>query len=195
VAALRAGEHPQPVAGQLRRRAIYLAGPDVFLPDAAAIGRAKKEICRRHGFDARFPTDDPAGPLTAEGIFDACVAMMRSCDLAVANLTPFRGISMDVGTAVEIGFMLASGRPVYGYTNVVAHYGHRARGALADLGGELVEDFDLADNLMCEGAIARSGGLMVRHDAAPDRIWTDLAGFERCVQLIRPAPADPGPRR
>ena len=28
---------------------IYLAGPDVFLPDALDIGRRKAEICARHG--------------------------------------------------------------------------------------------------------------------------------------------------
>lgn len=31
---------------------IYLAGPDVFLPDALQIGRQKIEICRRHGIHA-----------------------------------------------------------------------------------------------------------------------------------------------
>ena len=28
---------------------IYLAGPDVFLPDAVDIGRRKVELCARHG--------------------------------------------------------------------------------------------------------------------------------------------------
>src|SRR5438477_9776945 len=28
---------------------IYLAGPDVFLPDALDIGQRKREICTRHG--------------------------------------------------------------------------------------------------------------------------------------------------
>ena len=52
---------------------------------------------------------------------------MRSCDAAVANLTPFRGVSADAGTAFEVGFMRALGRPVLGYTNtpldlVVSHF-------------------------------------------------------------------------
>ena len=29
---------------------IYLAGPDVFLPNAIAIGRRKKELCAQYGF-------------------------------------------------------------------------------------------------------------------------------------------------
>jgi nucleoside 2-deoxyribosyltransferase len=44
-------------------------------------------------------------------IFDVCVAMMQQCDLAIAQLTPFRGVSMDVGTAVELGYMHARGKP------------------------------------------------------------------------------------
>ena len=30
---------------------IYLAGPDVFLPDAVEIGRRKVDICAAHGAD------------------------------------------------------------------------------------------------------------------------------------------------
>lgn len=177
-----------------RRSVIYLAGPEVFLPDAVDIGERKKEICRRHGFDAMFPLDHaPANPpeakeLFALEVFDICVEMMRSCDLTVANFTPFRGVSMDVGTAVEVGFMFASGKPVYGYTNVGDHYGDRVAESFPDLSeAELVEDFDLVDNLMCEGAIRRSGGIVIRHVSAPDRIFSDLAGFEECVRRARAA--------
>src|SRR6476620_3924966 len=98
---------------------IYLAGPEVFLRNAAEIGERKKAICRAHGFECAFPLD--AGPLpdaspTEIGhlIFDRCVAMMDRCDLVVANMTPWRGISMDVGTAVEMGYMHGKGRPVFG---------------------------------------------------------------------------------
>ena len=171
---------------------IYLAGPEVFLPDGVEIGRHKKEICRRHGFEAVFPLDrTPANPpeakeLFALEVFDICVDMMRSCDLIVANFTPFRGVSMDVGTAVEVGYMFARGKPVYGYTNVAGHYGDRVAEAFPDLSeAELVEDFDLVDNLMCEGAIRRSGGLVIRHAAEPDDVFRDLAGFEECIRRAR----------
>jgi nucleoside 2-deoxyribosyltransferase len=30
---------------------VYLAGPDVFLPDSAEIGRRKQAICAAHGLD------------------------------------------------------------------------------------------------------------------------------------------------
>ena len=37
---------------------IYLAGPDVFLPDAVDIGRRKAEICARHGVTGLYPLDN-----------------------------------------------------------------------------------------------------------------------------------------
>jgi nucleoside 2-deoxyribosyltransferase len=36
---------------------IYLAGPDVFLPDAVDIGRRKVELCARHGLIGLYPLD------------------------------------------------------------------------------------------------------------------------------------------
>ena len=52
---------------------------------------------------------------------------MRSCDLLIANLTPFRGVSMDSGTAFEVGFMRALGRPVLGYTTATDTIGSARR--------------------------------------------------------------------
>jgi nucleoside 2-deoxyribosyltransferase len=37
---------------------IYLAGPDVFLPDAVDIGRRKVDLCRRHGLIRLYPLDN-----------------------------------------------------------------------------------------------------------------------------------------
>jgi nucleoside 2-deoxyribosyltransferase len=37
---------------------IYLAGPDVFLPDAVDIGRRKAELCTRHGLIGLYPLDN-----------------------------------------------------------------------------------------------------------------------------------------
>jgi nucleoside 2-deoxyribosyltransferase len=178
------------------RQVVYLAGPDVFLPDAADLGERKKAICRAHGFDAYFPLDStPGGSGNGGGeqvgqkaglvIFDACVKMMRECHLAIANLTPFRGISMDVGTAVELGFMHALGKPVFGYTNVPDDY--HARVAAAGVGddGHLVERFGFFDNLMCEGPIRRSGGEVVRLHVPAADVQNDLNGFEKCVRQAR----------
>ena len=37
---------------------IYLAGPDVFLPDAVEIGRQKAAICAAHGLAGLYPLDN-----------------------------------------------------------------------------------------------------------------------------------------
>lgn len=167
---------------------IYLAGPEVFLPDAAALGAAKREVCARHGLEGVFPLDaslDPAAPLPEWArIHAACEAHMRGCGAILANLTPFRGAGADPGTAMEVGFMRALGRPVFGYTHVPGDYRARVRSrregaAWRDAEGLEVEDFGLSDNLMLEGAIAASGGVFLR--STVPLAWTDLSVFEACV--------------
>ena len=97
---------------------IYLAGPDVFLRDALAQAEKKRARCAEAGYVGVFPFDtilDFTG-LTqrdkALRIYHADVALMDSCDICLAQMTPFRGPSMDVGTAYEMGYMRAQGKPV-----------------------------------------------------------------------------------
>ena len=178
-----------------RHPRLYLAGPEVFLPDSPTMGRTKRDLCARHGFEGVFPLDaslDLAGlpkREQARRISAANEAAMRSCNALIANLTPFRGVSMDAGTAFEVGFMRALGRPVLGYTNVVADYRQRAEAyrkagtamADADAPDVAVEDFDLLENLMIEVAILASGGEVIRRGVPPGREMRDLAGFEACL--------------
>jgi nucleoside 2-deoxyribosyltransferase len=174
---------------------IYLAGPEVFLPGALGVGARKVALCAAHGFEGVFPLDaslDLAGLAKADAaraISEANEGLMRSCDLLIANLTPFRGVSMDAGTAFEVGFMQALGRPVLGYTNVAADYRarcekyRRAAQGLPDADGAdiQIEDFDLAENLMIEAAIQACGGSIVRRTVPPGQELRDLAGFEACL--------------
>ena len=162
-------------------KTVYLAGPEVFLPNAVEIGAAKVAICREHGLDAIFPFGaDPSGATAGDVgrlIFERCVALMDQCDVAIANMTPFRSISMDVGTAVEMGYMLARGRLVFGYTNDIRDLGDRvAEDGLA------IEAFGFVDNLMCEGVVLRSGGTVVRTQVVESDRLTDLRGFTACVE-------------
>ena len=73
---------------------IYLAGPDVFLPDAVDIGRHKVELCARHGLLGLYPLDnaiDIAAQDASLQIFRRNEAMMNEASAIIANLTPFRG--------------------------------------------------------------------------------------------------------
>ena len=172
---------------------IYLAGPEVFLPDPFAAGAAKKAICARHGLVGVFPLDAPApmpsGPPDWRRIHAANEAHIQGCDALMANLTPFRGIAADPGTVFELGYMRGLGRPVFGYTHAPADYRDRAgpaelaHGQWRDAEGLEIENFGLAENLMLEGAIAASGGVMMRAEAPV--AWTNFDLFERCLVALR----------
>jgi nucleoside 2-deoxyribosyltransferase len=179
---------------------LYLAGPEVFLPDALAVGVEKARLCARYGFVGVFPLDpqlDLSGLAKleqAQRISRANEGLMHTCAGLIANLTPFRGVSKDAGTAFEVGFMRALGRPVLGYTNVMADYRHRAVQyrqtplGLAEADGPdvEVEDFGGAENLMIEAAIRACGGEIVRRAVTAGREMRDLDGFEAClVQAAR----------
>jgi nucleoside 2-deoxyribosyltransferase len=178
---------------------IYLAGPEVFLPDARAIGLRKTELAAQFGFEGLFPLDqqlelDGLPRLEqARRISLANEALMRSADLLIANLTPFRGVSMDAGTAFEVGFMRALGRPVLGYSNVPGDYKARADafrrsgipGGDSDRGDVEIEDFGLAENLMIAIAILESGGAVTQQQVAPGSEMADLAAFTEVLEQAR----------
>jgi nucleoside 2-deoxyribosyltransferase len=174
----------------------YLAGPDIFVPHARQWAESKKAVCARHGLLGVSPLDpfDEASDWAAlpewRRIAVRNEAHIRSCDLLIANLTPFRGPSADVGTVYEIGFMRALGRPVFGYATTATPFPQRTlrfigrpAGSLRDAEGMLIEQFGLFDNLMIEAAILASGGMLVLEDIAPEHRWTDLSVFERCVRV------------
>ncbi|PND33126.1 nucleoside 2-deoxyribosyltransferase [Achromobacter pulmonis] len=143
-------------------RSIYLAGFDVFLPDARAHGERLKALCAAHGFEGLFPLDNQApadlsGQALAQWIYRENVALIRRADLVMANLNPFRGAEPDSGTAFEVGYAIALGKPVWGYTGQAGSLIEQvAVGAAADYGasrmvdaqGYTVEDFGLSLNLM-----------------------------------------------
>src|SRR5437773_9365577 len=109
---------------------IYLAGPDVFLPDAVGIGRRKVDICARHGLTGLYPLDnnvDLAASSASLEIFKGNEAMMDAADAIIANLTPFRGPSADAGTVYELGYMAGRGKLCLGYSNDPSPYADRAR--------------------------------------------------------------------
>ncbi len=175
---------------------IYLAGPDVFLPDAVEIGKRKAAICASHGVHGLYPLDN-AVDLTAGDaslkIFKGNEAMMDAADAVIANLTPFRGPGADAGTVYELGYMAGRGKFCLAYSNDPALYAERvarfdsvtksADGRLTDSNGLTVEDFGWPDNLMMIHALDLHGAKLVTPRKTPSDIWHDLTSFEACVVL------------
>ena len=143
---------------------VYLAGPDVFLSNALEIGVCKRAICTRYGLVGVFPADeedacDPTLPPVEHGlaISRAMERVMRTCDAMIANLTPFRGPSADVGSAYEMGFMRALGRPIFAYSN---------------------DSRSFLDRI----AAFCGGSVRMRAEAVPHgERYTSLVAFEHCV--------------
>src|SRR5436305_3497012 len=153
---------------------VYLAGPDVFLPYADRIGRLKRDICKRHGLEGLFPLDGhpPAdGAPLSQRIFRANTTLMDNADAIIANLTPFRGASADVGTVYELGYMLGKGNKLcLGYPNSARSYFDKLRDRLGILahGSKFrdpddleVENFELVDNLMIIHGLELAGHSLV----------------------------------
>ena len=182
---------------------VYLAGPEVFFAAGDALIARKKELARAHGFEPTEYKGERAWPedKVEVGHFISALneVQMRACDFCIANMTPFRGLSTDVGTAYEIGFVSGLGRPVFGYSNDPRHYTERAvaeyyGGAVApaadgmlraERDGQMVEDHAMADNLMLDGGIAVRGGVVVRPAGGDALPADDLRMFTACLAAAR----------
>jgi nucleoside 2-deoxyribosyltransferase len=175
---------------------IYLAGPEVFLPDAVEMGRRKSALCAKYGFRGLYPLDAEFSGEESEGlskqIFASNVGLIRACDAIIANLTPFRGPSADAGTVFEVGFAFGVGKPVFAYSNRIEPYLARVRcshGPLVEKDGQFfardgmsVENFGLSDNLMIDEAIRAQGREIVAQEVEELRLFTDLGAFEECLR-------------
>lgn len=149
---------------------VYLAGPDVFSPDVHEQLALKVAICERLGLRALVPVDNEALPEgspkdKALAIYRGNLAKMDQAHAIIANISPFRGPHMDPGTAFEIGYFVARGKPVVCYTQAEDNLADRVLdwsetdrcpigNELRDKDGQLIEDFNLNENLMIEGAMA-----------------------------------------
>ncbi len=173
----------------LRLKRVYLAGDMVFRPDALALFGRLRAICRDLGLAGVTPLDGqadlhglPPGEATIMAIVAADRSLMDSCDAGLFCLDPFRrAADMDPGTAVEIGYMFAQGKPLCGYTvdgrgypdKVAAYFANAwdatlqdrpplsqggSSGCRADPDGMLVHSEGMVQNGMTEGFIRLSGG-------------------------------------
>jgi nucleoside 2-deoxyribosyltransferase len=192
---------------------LYLAGPMVFDPDPEAWFTPMKAICARHGMQGVSPLDNqtalaghaPGKPL-ALAIVTADIALMHTMDAGVFCLDGFRrSPEMDPGTAFEIGYMHALGKPLAGWTRDTALYPDRVAtffrdrfgldliatapgvtgatsGALRDPDGVLVHSEGCYQNAMTDMGIERSGGLVA---ANPDWELAFDEAVSRLATLLR----------
>lgn len=129
---------------------IYIAGFDVFYPDAVRRGTKMKMICAENGFEGLYPLDNEAS--NAEEIFRGNCALIDRADLVIANMNPFRGDEPDSGTAFEVGYAAAKGKKIYLYLSDGRTM--RERLGAQDKNGFSVENFGMPVNLML-GCAAR----------------------------------------
>ena len=180
-----------------RITSVYLAGPEAWHPDAANHAAAQRAICDLAGLVALTPADLVATSggteLAARELYAARTALMRRADAAVINLTPWRGVSCDAGSAFEAGFVAALGKPVFGFLNVSdemeAEYRDRVEdligaqldehGHWLDPDGCLIEDFGLPETLIL-WAEARRLYVIVTEDPLGD-----LTGLQLCLDALR----------
>ena len=175
---------------------IYLAGPEVFLPNAREVGAEKRRVAAEAGFEGVFPLDnalDLAGLDKAE----------QARRISLANEEPD-------------ALLRRTGRQPHPVPRRVDGRRHRLRGRLhararaarspatptratttatdrtlsgrgpahhfdADRPHVEIEDFGLAENLMIEIAIAESGCTVVRSHVTAGTEMTDLSGFRQSL--------------
>ncbi len=167
---------------------IYLAGPEVFLPDPIATGELKKQRIQQLSETSQWPftlvglypmdnkiPDFKPNRETGIRIYEANLQLMQKADFIAANMVRFRGPSMDVGTAFEMGYMRGLNKPVFAYYESKPFYGAVEQQGLyadrvkqfyqvdpkdphRDFDGLSIEQFQMEDNLMMVGALNTGAG-------------------------------------
>lgn len=175
---------------------VYVAGPDVFYPDAATRIQRHLEVCSAVGLTALVPVDNEGLAGTprdqALSIYRGNREKMTTADAIIANITPFRGPHMDPGTAFEIGFFVALGRPVVCYSQDpkmlaerVLSWSGQSRCPVSadqrDRDGALIEDFGLTENLMIEGAMTHHP---LGHGIDASQVLVCFKGFEPAARAL-----------
>lgn len=155
----------------------YTAGPWIFSPKCAEIGTGLVDLCRKHGLVAVLPYDGEKENDDAAGtIYRHNLDRIERSDCVVADLSPFRGPHMDVGTAFEIGYAAALKKPVFGYSCsprplIERIWCEETPTGWRDAHGKLVENFDMLENLMIGRALAASVS------ASPDQAFALAAAY------------------
>ncbi|GAB3120779.1 nucleoside 2-deoxyribosyltransferase [Glaciibacter psychrotolerans] len=163
---------------------IYLAGFDVFYPDAHERALTMKAMCQALGLEGVFPADveiDPTGLTDAEfatAIFTRDVQLIDDCDIVAANLNAFRGVEPDSGTCFEMGYGYARGKALYAYTAGPSTIVERVRA----FAGEVRTN--------AQGIPVDDDGLHIENFGSPVNLMLSIPStvthgtFEDCLQVI-----------
>jgi nucleoside 2-deoxyribosyltransferase len=166
------------------RKKIYLAGFDVFYPDAVERAERMKALCDEAGFIGRFPADisiDLTGLTPSElaaAIFQRDAGLVAECDIVAANLHPFRGAEPDSGTCFEVGLAYGLGKELYGYA---------PGGTMA----ERITQFHAPVRTLDDGRIVDGDGFTVEKFGSPINLMISVPStivegdFEACLRRIQ----------
>jgi len=182
-----------------KKKRVYIAGPEVFLPDAIEIGRRKKALCADYGFIGLFPADSEVkvartGERLDHEIYRANVEMVRRAHIGICNLTPYRGVSADAGTVFELGMLVGLNKRVFGYSHKVEDLLTRVEAFRAVVKGSpldesryqmRIEEFENVDNLMIDSCLALQGHPILTMEVPCDQLFRSLSGFEACLRQAR----------
>jgi nucleoside 2-deoxyribosyltransferase len=171
---------PSPAASVRRR--VYLAGPMVFYPDPGTIFTAMKRICAEHGVEGVAPLDNqvalagmPTGRALVRSIVEADLELMRSLDAGIFCLDGFRrGPEMDPGTAFEIGYMHALGKPLAGWTSDPRDYPARVAGYFRDVFGLTLRPTPAGALGATSGSLRDPDGILVHSESCFQNAMTEI---------------------
>jgi nucleoside 2-deoxyribosyltransferase len=155
----------------------------VFLPDPAPIFAAMKRICARHGLDGVAPLDNqldlaglPSGRALVRRIVAADIDLMRQLDGGVFCLDGFRrGPEMDPGTAFEIGYMHALGKPLAGWTADPRDYPARVAGYFREVFGVALQSAPAGTLGATSGSLRDPDGILVHSESCHQNAMTEIA--------------------
>lgn len=177
---------------------VYLAGPEVFLPDGQEVLEIKRGILEMCGLasvalpaEMRPPSEMPTDELGQE-ISRRNEQLIAAADVCIANVTPFRGVSADIGTVYELGLAAGLGKWLAAYSNDLRSYRERVEetygglqrdsaGTVRDSRHLMVEDHGMGDNLMLDGGLLlRDSKIWLPEEAVVDPLRGQEA-FTRAV--------------
>lgn len=127
---------------------VYVGGFQVFRKDAEEYYNNIRKILQTNNLTPLIPIDNEC--TNAVGIKKANCQMIRDCDAVIACITPFRGVDVEPGTAMEVGFAEALGKEVVLWSEDRRAYKTRVSADFY-IDSCNVEDFNLVSNLMIQG--------------------------------------------